>query len=110
MNGKKDGDLYKVVTIHGESFELRYGYYEDFERGTGEPIPIYPDFKKSPRYTNEGYPFVTQMQELCEYGESRFIDGCCADCKYFSDGEELLGVCICPENRKNLSSERVNGG
>ena len=99
MNSKKDGDLYKVVTVRGVSFELRYGYYEDFERGVGEPIPIYPDFRKTPEYTDDGYPFVTQMQELCEHGESRFEDGCCADCRYFLDGDELFGICACPDNR-----------
>ena len=106
MNSKRDGDLYKVVTIHEVSFELRYGYYEEFERAVGEPIPIYPDFIKSPRYTKDGYPFVTQMQELCKYGESSFTEGCCADCRYFVDGEELLGICICPENRKNPGAEQ----
>ena len=107
MNEKKDGDIYKVVTVHGESFELRYGYYEEFERGVSEPIPIYPDFKHSPRYTKEGYPFVTQMQELCEYGESSFVDGCCADCRAFSNGDELIGICTHPKNRRALGSEKI---
>lgn len=100
MNKAKDGDLYKTVTLHGVSFELRYGYYEEFERESGEPIPIYPDFGNSPVYTPDGRPFVTQMQELCEHGESHFAEGCCADCRYYCDGEELIGVCDCPENRK----------
>ena len=100
MNKIKDGDLYKTVTLHGVTFTLRYGYYEAFERETGEPIPIYPNFKEKPIYTPDGRPFVTQMQELCEYGESHFEDGCCADCRYYHDGEELIGVCECPENRK----------
>ena len=100
MSIKKDGDLYKVVTIHDVRFELRYGYYEEFEREIGEPIPIYPDFKRSPQYTSEGYPFVTQMQELCEHGESRFQEGCCADCHHFVDEGELFGICNCSENRK----------
>ncbi|MBQ8381003.1 MAG: hypothetical protein IJY18_03835 [Clostridia bacterium] len=100
MNKAKDGDLYKTVTLHGVSFELRYGYYEEFERAAGEPIPIYPDFKAKPIYTSDGIPFVTQMQELCEHGESSFKDGCCADCRYYSDGEELIGVCTHPKNRR----------
>ena len=107
MNSKKDGDLYKVVTVHGVSFELRYGYYEEFERDAGDPIPIYPDFKSSPQYTDDGYPFVTQMQELCEYGESSFSDGCCADCRSYCDGEELIGICTRPENRKVPSPEQL---
>lgn len=98
MNKIRDGDLYKIITLFGQVFELRYGYYEEYERGSTEPIPIYPNFKQKPVYTNEGFPFVTQMQELCEYGESKFLDGCCADCKYYKDGEDLIGICT---NRKN---------
>ena len=100
MSHAKDGDLYKVVSLHGRSFELRYGYYEEREREQCEPIPIYPDFIKDPQYTAEGYPFVTQMQELCTHGESRFAEGCCVDCKYYCDGDELIGICLCPQNKK----------
>ena len=100
MNKVKDGDLYKTVQLYGASFELRYGYYEEFERAAGEPIPIYPDFRREPKYTPDGRHFVTQMQELCEHGASQFKEGCCADCRYYRDGEELIGVCDCPENRR----------
>ena len=46
MREIRDGDLYKTVTVHGKTFELRYGYYEEYERESlfSEPIPIYPDF------------------------------------------------------------------
>lgn len=100
MNKVKDGDLYKAFTLQGVDFELRYGYYEEFEREAGEPIPIYPDFRTAPRYTPDGKPFVTQMQELCQHGESHFEEGCCADCRYFCQGEELIGICDCPQNRR----------
>ena len=110
MNEKKDGDIYKVVTVHGESFELRYGYYEEFERGVSEPIPIYPDFKHSPRYTKEGYPFVTQMQELCDDGKSQVdIDACCADCLYFGDGEDFIGICKCESKRQSALPDANEG-
>lgn len=100
MNKIRDGDLYKTVELHGEVFELRYGYYEEFERDKGEPIPIYPDFKRNPKYTNEGYPFVTQMQELCEFGKSKFDDGCCGECAYYEEGNELIGICTNIKNKK----------
>ncbi len=100
MNRVRDGDLYKKITVKNKTFELRYGYYEDFERHTGEPIPIYPDFKLHPVYTDEGYPFVTQMQELCIHGESKFKDGYCVDCRHFTQGDELIGICSCEKNRK----------
>ena len=97
-----EGELFKKLTLHGKTFELRYGYYEEFERESefGEPIPIYPDFTKTPMYTSDGYPFATQMQNLCEYGESNIkLDACCVDCRHFIHGDELIGLCKCEERR-----------
>ena len=101
----KDGDLYKRVTVFGRTFELRYGYYVEYERSSGEPIPIYPDFTLTPEYTKNGYPFVTQMQALCPHGKSKFSDGCCVDCKYYHHGDDLIGICTCEKNR--LSGRRL---
>ena len=100
MNKIRDGDLYKIISLFGKKFEIRYGYYEEYERGRGEPIPIYPDFTRSPEYTDEGYPFVTQMQELCEHGESKLSDAYCVDCKYYRHGDEMIGICGCEKNKK----------
>ena len=104
MNKIRDGDLCKVVTVFGKTFELRYGYYDECERDVMEPIPIYPDFKINPEYTEDGIPFVTMMQDSCECykGEvSRTYDITCADCKYFKPGEEWFGLCTC-ESKKQL--------
>ena len=100
MNKAREGDIYKTVELYGKSFELRYGYYEEYEKEKGEPIPIYPDFRENPMYTDRGYPFVTQMQELCIHGTSKFEDGCCADCKYYRHGDELIGICTNTKNKK----------
>ena len=103
MKKPREGDIYKVVELYGRRFELRYGYYESFEREGefNEPIPIYPDFLKNPEYTGDGYPFVTQMQECCDIGKGDFkIDPCCAYCDYFADGDELIGVCRCEKRRR----------
>ena len=94
----KEGDLYKTVCVEGQSFDLYYGYYDDFERESAlaEPIPIYPDFKKDPHYTARGEPFVTAMQDMCECAQfkaSGLYDECCGNCKHFRRGEELIGVC-----------------
>lgn len=99
MGKIREGELYKRLELFGRAFELYYGYYEDYERERGEPVPIYPDFQKSPEYTPDGYPFVTQMQGLCSRGESRFSDGCCIDCGYYRHGEDLIGICVCDENK-----------
>lgn len=99
----KEGELYKSVTVHGRTFELRYGYYDEKERfgRYSEPIPIYPDFTRDPQYTDDGQPFVTAMQDPCEHfiGRDRSIG--CYGCSYFSDGDDLLGVCACKSNRRN---------
>ena len=101
MKQVQDGDLYKAVSVFDKDFEIRYGYYEEFERESsfGEPVPIYPDFEAAPVYTDEGLPFVTQMQVLCSLGDSAFSDGCCVDCSYFLHGDDLIGVCQHPLRR-----------
>ena len=100
MENVKEGDLYKSVELFGHRIELKYGYYEERERARGEPIPIYPDFKSHPLYTKEGYPLVTQMQEICEHGSSRYKDGCCVDCDSYVQCEDLIGFCKNSKNRQ----------
>lgn len=107
----QEGTLYKVLNLHGQTFPLYYGYYEECERQNPavEPMPIYPDFQKEPRYTQDGFPFVTKMQDRCMHyqgKDSQFSD--CAECHHYLHGDELLGICICPKNRK--TNQTHNGG
>lgn len=102
----REGDLYKEFTLHGHTFSLYYGYYEERERENpaAEPMPIYPDFLKEPRYTADGFPFVTKMQDACKHYKGRrgkFSE--CAECEYYLHGDELLGLCVCPENKNSAS-------
>ena len=104
-NIPKEGNLYKVITTFGKTFELKYGYYEECDRQSPlcRPVVIYPDFIKEPVYTDSGEPFVTMVQDACKsyMGETeRTPDTTCADCKYFERGEEWFGVCKCPYNRE----------
>lgn len=103
MDTPKEGALYKALEIFDHRIELKYGYYEERERARGEPIPIYPDFKSHPLYTKEGYPLVTQMQGLCTNGSSPYEDGCCVDCTFYVQGEDLIGIC---KNSKNRQERR----
>ena len=99
---QKEGDLYKVVTTFGKTFELKYGYYGDCDRRY-EPDVIYPDFLKEPMHTEEGTPFVTMMQDACKSYKGnvkRTPDTTCAECQYFQRGEEWFGICTCPKNKK----------
>ena len=105
MNKARDGDLYKLVTVFGKTFELYYGYYDEKERFCKypEPVPIYPHFKDEPLYSEDGRPFVTEMQDVCDsFSEERCDDCCCAECAHFVKGDELIGVCNCQANRKSV--------
>ena len=91
----KEGELYKSVTVFGKTFELYYGYYEEYERHSryNEPIPIYPNFKEAPQYTEGGHPFVTEMQEACEHYRGSLDERICYGCEHFCKGAELIGIC-----------------
>ena len=98
----KEGQIYKILAVFGKSFELRYGYYEEFERTHMEPMPIYPDFLREPAYTDQGDPFVTQMQDACEhYRGAEEQDRDCGSCLYYEQGEDFLGICKCQENKQH---------
>ena len=97
----KEGRIYKTVTVEDVIFEIRYGYYEEFERARGEPVPIYPDFIKNPKYAKDGRPFVTAMQDICPHfvGEEGSLG--CHGCKYYEAGDDLVGLCNCEHNRRS---------
>lgn len=98
----REGELYKRIHLHGVTFEILYGYYEEIDR-TGEPVQIYPDFLKTPTYTPDGSPFVTLMQDTCQFYKPRrhSTEPDCSTCQYLERGEELIGICRCPHNRRN---------
>ena len=93
MNKIRDGDLYKIININGVSFEIRYGYYEEFERDHHDPVPIYPDFIEKPFYDPEGRPFVTAMQNACDLFDGADPELGCYGCKYYKEEIDLIGIC-----------------
>ena len=97
----KEGDLYRRITVFGKTFDLYYGYYEDYERESeySEPIPIYPDLAREPAYTESGQPIVTEMQPACRYFDGSPTEAICFRCCHFQEGEELFGLCKRPERR-----------
>ncbi|MBE5816130.1 MAG: hypothetical protein E7315_00200 [Clostridiales bacterium] len=102
----EEGDLFKRIELGGKCFEIRYGFYEECDRHTplAEPVAIYPDFTKKPEYTNEGQPFVTEMQTLCScFDGVRDQNSVCGDCIHYKKGDELIGICTCEENKKASS-------
>lgn len=105
---KREGELYKVLHIAGKTFPLYYGYYEEYEKTvpSAEPMPIYPDFRKNPVYTDTGYAFVTMMQDACSlYKGSASQCKECAECIYYNHGDELIGICTHPENVALIKEE-----
>lgn len=104
MNKIRDGDLYKVVTVFGKSFELYYGYYDELEKSSKytEPIPIYPSFIHEPLYTADGYPFATEMQDICSHFCGSDGEDSCFACRHFQKGEELIGICKCEKRKKSI--------
>ncbi len=98
----KEGDIYKTIHIDEYIFELRYGYYEKYERETGEPVVIYPDLTRR-IYTWDGYPIVTAIQEPCSYYEvfeHKAKNECCVDCIHYYPPDDDIGVCKCKHNQK----------
>ena len=99
----KEGELFKIIELHGRTFEIRYGFYEETDRHNryAEPVEIYPDFVKQPEYTDEGYPFITAIQSPCEnFQGKKDENSTCEDCVHYQHCEELLAICSCPNNRK----------
>lgn len=103
VSGFREGDHYKTVRLHGHTFELYYGFYEECDRENPdiEPMPIYPDFLKSPKFTSTGFPFVTKMQDACEHYKGKDSkESECADCEYYRHGDDLIGTCACSKNNR----------
>ena len=92
---KKEGELYKTVNAFGKIYKIYYGYYADYERESiwGEPVPIYPDLKANPEYSENGYPIVTEMQIACDSYSGKESEDSCAHCSLFEKGEDLFGLC-----------------
>lgn len=97
----QEGDLYARIEHKGHTFEIYYGYYEECDRQNPlvPPVPLYPDFLTHPQYDLEGYPFATEMQDVCLYyvGKDR-EDGCYA-CQHYKRLIEFVGLCTCAMRR-----------
>ena len=101
----REGELFKIINIHGKIFEIKYGFYEDCDRYNryAEPMEIYPDFIKEPQYTQDGIPFVTAMQLPCsDFKGKNDENSTCEECLFYKHCEELLGICLFPTKNKNF--------
>lgn len=101
----REGDIYKVIRIGEHTFELRFGFYAEFERDTGEPVVLYPDLTRMKRYTLDGQLIVTAIQETCQHYEGpehKVMDRYCSDCRHFQHPGDEIGICGCKHS--NLKS------
>ena len=96
----REGDVHEVAFVGGHSFMIRYGYYSEEDRYSTDPIPIYPCFLTEPKYTQEGHPLITRIQDACHhYSPGAGGDGWCADCTHACQWDGQIGICRC-ESRK----------
>lgn len=97
-----EGTFYKELKAFGKHFPIYYGYYEECDRRHPlvDPIPIYPDFCEQPIYTEDGCPFVTEMQDACEHFLPRQKGDLCYDCEHYRHGDEFLGICVCKARQR----------
>ena len=99
----EEGQVHEIVCIGGHTFTIRYGYYDESERDTTDPIPIYPCFISDPCYTAEGFPLVTRIQDACEHyfvEDGITGDGWCADCLHCSGDQGEIAICQCVHRKK----------
>ena len=91
----------------GHLFELRYGYYEEFERDVCPPVVIFPDLQASPLFCPEGCPLVTQIQDACEHyiAVNGRDESWCGDCVHFSSEHPEIGVCRSPHRKTPIQSK-----
>ena len=103
----KEGDIYKVIKIDEHTFELRFGFYADFERESGEPVVIYPDLVNNRYYTSDGKRIVTAIQDPCNrYRVSSHTprDECCNDCDHYKTSGDDIGLCTHPANGRQAQT------
>lgn len=90
-------ELYKVFSLDGSELRVRFRYNEKCRQYIGE----FPDFEQEPVYTSSGKPWVSAVQDVCEYGESdesgqkNCMD--CGSCRFFvkEREEDIIGICVC---------------
>lgn len=102
-----EGDLYKIVVLDDHTFEIRYGYYAEEERGRVEPLPLFPDLVDRPVYTAGGVPVTTRLQIPCgHYYPNRTCqpEGWCGDCTHYENVREEFGLCRCPYRKRESTA------
>lgn len=99
--------IVRSYCLDGDTCEVLFIYDSQCQRHFGE----YPDFEESPRYTGNGWPWVTAMQESCQHSINKydFQERCmdCGSCQYFvqEQDHDLIGICY-HENQRRCEGHR----
>ena len=103
-NIPQEGDLYARIEHAGRTFDLYYGYYEECDRQNPmvRPVPLYPDFITYPQFDDDGYPFATEMQDVCPYYVGNPHDDGCYGCEHYRRLIDFIGICTCEVRRADL--------
>lgn len=95
-------NIIRTFCLDGDSYQVIFLYDAMSKKYFGE----YPDFEESPRYTASGHPWVTAMQEGCDYSVSRYAEGShcmdCGSCRFYTQEQkgDLIGICTHPEQQR----------
>ncbi len=94
---------HKVIRVGGRVFRI----YTEYDEELGESYPVYPDFEKSPEYTDEGRPFATAESESCQYkrpnASGKPCPSDCGGCGWFfreQTSYDPIGICMCDARRR----------
>jgi len=99
-----------ICRAGGREFRL----FREYDELTENEVLIYPDFKETPEYTDEGRAFRTAGDGGCACGEPQNPGdredggydayGECGGCTFFHREEtpwDVIGVCMCESLRRH---------
>jgi len=94
----------RVFTLDGDALSVCFRYDAAFDVYLGS----YPDFLGEPRYTPNGRPWKSVVEEGCPYADPKYRD--CGTCPHLKkeDPGDLIGVCFHEAYR--LTPNKTEGG
>jgi len=99
----------RIVIVRGHEFHL-FKYRDEYD---GSYLFNLPDFDENPEYSDDGRPFVLNVQEGCSKGKTGDPEitepYMCCDCVWFhrENQNDLIGVCMCDAQRCEVKGECI---
>lgn len=80
----------RVFDLDGDQLSVHFRYDPTFDVYLGS----YPDFVGEPRYTPNGRPWKSVVQDECPYADPEYKD--CGTCPHLKKekSDDLIGVCF----------------